>query len=77
VAALSESMDGGTIPGHVTVADKLSTHWALKGLFHVKRGVLCTLPQISILCVNWVDVKEGCRQWTVKSAPWECCVAKR
>jgi hypothetical protein len=27
VAVSSESIHGGTIPGHMTVADKLSTHW--------------------------------------------------
>jgi hypothetical protein len=46
-------------------------------LFHASRRVLCTHYMTSILCVNWVDVREECRRWRMKSAPRDCAVANR
>jgi hypothetical protein len=65
VAVLSESRHGGTLSGHVTVADELSSHGALKGFVSCEEASIVYPHRNSILCVNWVDVREGCRSFTL------------
>jgi hypothetical protein len=45
VAVLSESIHGWTVAGHVTDADKLSTHWALTGFIPGEEAGIVYSPQ--------------------------------
>jgi hypothetical protein len=45
LAVLSETKHGGIVPGHVTVADDLSTHWALAGFIPREEAGIVYPPQ--------------------------------